>query len=119
MAASVAVISTAGANIVKGTIWETTSAIAGNAVPGNVPPSMTPGTAGATFIVPSDPLSFNPADSNPPYTLASFLASGGATGVTFFGGAAGTDSLDNTIMNIVGTVTVPPGNHFRSPMTTA
>jgi hypothetical protein len=114
LAASIAAISTAGASVVKGTIWETTSAIARDAVPANVPPSLTPGTAGATFIVPSDPLSLNPSDTSAIYTLGTFLASGGATGVTFFGGAAATDSLDNTIMNIVGTVTVTTGETFTA-----
>jgi hypothetical protein len=112
LAASIAAISTAGANIVTGTIWETTTGIAQNAVPGNVPPSMTPGTAGVTFSAPSDPLSFNPSDNNPPYTLGTWLASAGATGITFFGGAAATDSLDSTIMNIVGTVSVTTGESF-------
>jgi hypothetical protein len=112
LAASIAAISTAGANIVTGTIWATTTGIAQNAVPGNVPPSMTPGTAGVTFSAPSDPLSFNPSDGNPPYTLGTWLASAGATGITFFGGAAATDSLDSTIMNIVGTVSVTTGESF-------
>jgi hypothetical protein len=111
LAASIAAISTAGANTVSGTIWETTSAIANSAVPGNVPPSLVPGTKGVTFSAPSDPLSFNPSDGSATYTLATWLASAGATG-TFFGGAAGTDSLDNTIMNIVGKVSVTTGETF-------
>jgi hypothetical protein len=112
LAASIAAISTAGANTVNGTIWETTTGIAQSAVPANVPPSMTPGTKGVTFSAPSDPLSFNPSDGSATYTLATWLASAGATGISFFGGAAGTDSLDSTIMNIVGKVSVTTGETF-------
>jgi hypothetical protein len=64
-----------------------------------------------TFIAPSDPLSFNPGDTNPPYTLATWFR-GRDRHLIFFGGATGTDSLDSTIMNIVGTVTVTTGETF-------
>lgn len=79
--------------------------------PGNVPPSLTPGTAGVTFTAPSDPLSFNPSDTGAIYTLGTWLASAGATG-SYFGGATSSDSLDNTIMNITGTVSVTTGEQF-------
>jgi hypothetical protein len=111
LAAGIAAINTASASTVTGTIWETTTAIAQNASPGDVPPSMTPGTAGVTFTAPSDPLSFNPGDTGAIYTLGTWLASAGATG-TYFGGAAPTDTLDSTITNITGTVSVTNGETF-------
>ena len=111
LAAGIAAINTASANTVSGTIWETTTGIAQNAIPANVPPSMTPGTAGVTFTAPSDPLSFNPTDTTSIYTLGAWLTSAGATG-TYFGGAASTDTLDATIMNVTGTVSVTTGEMF-------
>lgn len=111
VAAGIAAINTASANTVSGTIWETTTGIAQDAVPGNVPPSMTPGTAGATFTAPSNPLSFNPTDNSAVYTLGAWFASAGATGA-YFGGAAPTDTLDATITNITGTVSVTTGETF-------
>jgi hypothetical protein len=111
LAAGIAAINTASASTITGTIWETTTGIAQNAVPGNVPPSMTPGTKGVTFSGPSDPVSFNPTDGSAVYTLGTWLSSEGATG-TYFGGAAPTDSLDATITNITGTVSVTTGETF-------
>jgi hypothetical protein len=112
LAAGIVAINTASANVVTGTIWETTTGIAQNAVPGNVPPSMTPGTSGVTFSAPSNPLSFNPTDDPGVYSLGSWLASAGATNISFFGGAASGDSLDSTIMNIIGSVSVTTGEQF-------
>ena len=110
LAAGIMAISTANANTVTGTIWEVDTSIAQNAIPGNVPPP--PGTKGVAFSAPSNPLSFNPTDDPTVYTLDAWLASAGATNITFFNGAAGTDSLDSTIMNIMGSVSVTNGEQF-------
>jgi hypothetical protein len=67
-----------------------------------------------TFSAPSNPLTFNPTDDPSVYTLGAWLASAGATGISYFGGAASTDTLDATIMNIVGTVSVTTGETFTA-----
>ena len=100
----------AATNIVSGTIWETSTAVAQNAVLSNVPAS-SPNYA--TFMAPSDPLNFSSTATANGYTLGGFLASGGATGVTYFGSAASTDALDSTIMEVMGTVTVTAGEQFQ------
>ncbi|MGA9865082.1 MAG: PEP-CTERM sorting domain-containing protein [Acetobacteraceae bacterium] len=89
-----------------GSLYEVSSAVAMNAVPGNVPA----GPATVTFTAPSDPLSFNPADTNPPYTIGAWLATGGATILS--GSSHLGDSMDNTLINFTGTVTVTTGQTF-------
>jgi hypothetical protein len=46
-------------------------------------------------------------------TLGGFLATCGAFGVTYHGGAASTDTLDSTITEVTGTVTVTNGEVFN------
>jgi len=96
-------------NIVSGTIWEVTTAQAQNATINSVPPAGA--TAGATFLAPSNPLSFT-GDTTASYTLGGFLASGGATNVNFFGGATAGDNLNSTLMEVTGSVTVTSGETF-------
>jgi hypothetical protein len=94
----------ASANIVVGSIWENASG-AGDATPANVP--ATP--ANVTFEAPSTPLSFASGNA---YTIGEFLASGGASAITYAGGASATDTLDNTLFNFTGTVSVTNGETF-------
>src|SRR5580704_9330955 len=93
LSASVLAIETANANIASGTTWEVATSIAQNATLANVPAS----GPNATWSAPSDPLSFNSNSASNGYTLGGFLATGGAFGVTYHGGAASTDTLDSTI----------------------
>jgi PEP-CTERM motif len=108
---SAACLNMASANIVSGTGWEVTSAEASNATPTEIA-SLPAGLPTFTFSAPSDPLSFNPADTNPPYTVGSWLATGGATGITFSNGAASGDTMNNTLFLFTGNVTVTSGEMF-------
>jgi hypothetical protein len=101
---------TANANVVTGIGWEVSQTIASNAIPGNVPQ---PGAPSVTFAAPSNPLSFN-SNGTTDYTLGSFLATGGATGVTFHNGAAAGDTLNGTIFEFTGTVSVTTGETFTA-----
>jgi hypothetical protein len=111
MTASAACLNVASANIVSGTGWEVTSAEAQNATPTEIA-GLPAGLPSFTFSAPSDPLSFNPADTNPPYTVGGWLASGGATGITYSNGAASSDTMNNTLFLFTGNVTVAIGEMF-------
>jgi hypothetical protein len=109
LSASVLAIETANANTASGTTWEVATSIAMNATLANVPAS----GPNATWSAPSDPLSFNSnADPVNGYTLGGFLATGGAFGVSYHGGALSTDTLDSTITEVTGTVSVTTGEKF-------
>lgn len=110
LSASMLAVEAAQANAVSGTIWEVATSIAQNAVLGNIPPGSS--TGGATFTV-NSPLNFSSTATANGYTLGGFLGSAGATGVSYFGTAAATDSLDSTIMGITGFVTVINGQKFQ------
>jgi hypothetical protein len=109
LSASVLAIETANANTASGTTWEVATSIAMNATLANVPAS----GPNATWSAPSDPLSFNSNSAPDGYTLGGFLATGGAFGVTYNGGALSTDTLDSTITEVTGTVTVTNGEVFN------
>lgn len=102
--ASVAVAGSAHANLVLGSIWENQSAASADATPANVP--ATP--ADVTFSVTS-PIAFA---SGGLYTIGEFLGSGGATILTGAGEAGNT--LNNTIFDFMGTVTVTNGMTFTA-----
>ena len=85
-----------------GSIWENDPTGAGNATPGNVPGT----TPDVTFSV-TTPINFA-SGSN--YTIGEFLASGGATVLTGAGQLG--NSLDNTIFDFTGTVSVTNGMSF-------
>jgi PEP-CTERM motif len=99
--------SLASANTVIGSIWENQMAASQNAIPANVP--VTP--ADVTFSVDS-PINFTSLlpPQNAAYTIGGFLGSGGATILT--GAAHAGDTLNNTIFNFVGSVTVTNGMTF-------
>ncbi|MEO9190511.1 MAG: PEP-CTERM sorting domain-containing protein [Acetobacteraceae bacterium] len=109
-AAAVAVaglLPAAAAPTAFGSVYEVTSGVAGNAIPGNVPA----GPADVTFTAPSNPLSFN-SNGSSDYTIGSFLATGGATILTGAGHLG--DTLDGTLFNFTGTVTVTNGEKFTA-----
>jgi hypothetical protein len=109
--ASVATLSSAFANVVKGTGYETTPALSGDATPASFAAAAAAAGPGVTFSAPSDPLNFN-SNGSTDYTLGSFLATGDASPITYFGGAKATDTLDNTLFQFVGTVSVTSGEKF-------
>src|ERR1700687_5755225 len=92
LVAGVALSGAAQANTVFGSIYNVSDAIAGDAIPANVPA----GPADYTCTAPSTPLSFHSAGL---YTVGEFIASGGGTLLTGNGG----NSLMDTLFNITGT----------------
>jgi hypothetical protein len=90
---------------VIGSIWENNPTAAGNAIPGNVPNS----TPNVTFSTVS-PISFS---SGGLYTIGEFLASGSGSTILTGSGELG-NTLDNTIFNFTGTVTVTNGETFTA-----
>jgi hypothetical protein len=110
LTSAVAVVASnaSAASIASGSIWEVTTAIAQNATPANVP--LTPPTV--TFTAPSNPLSFNSNNAVNGYTIGGFLATGGGTILT--GASHSGDSLDSTLFNFTGTVSVTTGEMFTA-----
>ncbi len=90
-----------------GSIYEVGTVVAQNASPGSIPA----GPADVTFTAPSNPLSFN-SNGSADYTIGSFLATGGATILT--GGGHAGDSLNGTLFNFTGTVSVTTGETFQA-----
>jgi hypothetical protein len=88
-----------------GSIWENDATGAGDATSANVPAT----TPDVTFDIPGTTINFQ---SGALYTIGEFLSSGGAT-ITSGASHAG-DTLDNTIFNITGTVTVTNGETFSA-----
>lgn len=101
----------ASANVVFGSAWSVPSSVANNAIPSNVPG----GTPDMTFTAPSDPLNLSGISTSTThtYTPGKFVASGGGTVLT--GSAAFLNgSLDDTLFNFTGTVTVTTGEKFKA-----
>jgi len=90
---------------IDGSIWENDSTAASNATPGNLPV----GAPDVTFSLAGTDIDFQ---SGSLYTIGEFLASGGAT-ITSGAGEAG-NTLDNTIFNITGSVSVTNGETFTA-----
>jgi PEP-CTERM motif len=99
--AGVALSGAAQANTVFGSIYKVSDAIAGDAIPANVPA----GPADYTFTAPSTPLSLH---SDGLYTVGEFITSGGGTLLT----GNGSDTLLDTLFNITGSVSVTTGQTF-------
>jgi PEP-CTERM motif len=100
----------ASANTVFGSAWAVTTGVAASAIPANVPSR----AADLTFSAPSTPLDFNSNGASGIstfYTPASYIGSGGGTVLTDPGGIAN-NSLDNTLFQITGNVTVTSGQTF-------
>jgi PEP-CTERM motif len=102
MLAAVSLGGAAYANVATGSIWENDSTGAGDATPGNVPTT----TPDVTFDV-TTPINFA---SGGLYTIGEFLSSGGATVLTGTGELGNT--LDNTIFDFTGHVSVTTGETF-------
>lgn len=104
------VFSSAQANVVSGRLWRVADAIAGNAIPANVPAT----TADVTFDV-NSPLNFN-AGLTP--SIGSFLASGGAYNVVenTLGALAAqlSDGITGALIEFTGFVTVTTGQVFTA-----
>jgi hypothetical protein len=99
---AVSVAGSAYANVATGSIWENDSTGASDATPANVPGT----TPDVTFSV-TTPIDFT---SGALYTIGEFLSSGGATVLTGAGELGNT--LDNTIFNFTGNVSVTTGETF-------
>ncbi|MFZ3234406.1 MAG: PEP-CTERM sorting domain-containing protein [Stellaceae bacterium] len=95
----------AEANTILGSIWENDSTGAMDATPANVPGT----TPDVTFTAP-DPLNFSSASA---YTIGEFLASGNGSTVLTGSSQLG-NTLDNTIFNFTGTVSVTNGETFTA-----
>jgi hypothetical protein len=89
---------------VTGSIYENDSTGAGDAIPANVPLT----TPDVTFTV-STPINFT---SGGLYTIGEFLSGGGATVLT--GSSELGNTLDNTLFNFTGNVTVTSGETFTA-----
>lgn len=88
--------------LLAGSIWENDSTGAGDATPANVPGT----TPDVTFEV-TTPIDFSSGNL---YTIGEFLSSGAATVLT--GASELGNTLDNTIFNFTGNVSVTHGQTF-------
>jgi hypothetical protein len=88
---------------ILGSIWENDVTGASNAIPGNVPGT----TPDVTFSIPGTTINMQ---SGGAYTIGEFLTSGGASVLTGAGQLGNT--LDNTIFDFTGTVSVTTGETF-------
>jgi hypothetical protein len=91
------------ANTVEGSIWEGQPGPAGDATPGNVP-----GTTPDVTFTTNSPINFS---SGSAYTIGEFLSSGSGSTILTGSSQLG-NTLDNTIFNFTGTVTVTSGETF-------
>lgn len=94
----------AQANLLSGELWHVSAGAAGSAVPANVPAS----PPDVTFDV-NSPIDFN---SSSGYTVGAFLTGGGAFGIVEHTAGTLASSLDNTLIEFTGTVTVTTGETF-------
>lgn len=98
-------VATASASTVIGSIWENDVTGASDATPANVPTT----TPDVTFST-TTPINFA---SGGLYTIGEFLASGSGSTVLTGSSQLG-NTLDNTIFNFVGTVSVTTGQTFTA-----
>ena len=103
LAAALSSSGVAGANTLTGEAWNVSAAVAQAATPGNVP-AVAPDY---TFTVQGDPLSLHSGNL---YTVGEYVTSGGGTLLT----GDGTHTLDNTLWEFVGNVTVTNGMSFTA-----
>lgn len=90
---------------IYGSIWENDPTGASDATPANVPGT----TPDVMFSLAGTDINF---ESGSLYTIGEFLSSGGA--VITSGGSEAGNTIDNTIFNITGTVTVTNGETFTA-----
>jgi hypothetical protein len=114
-AATVASLVTLGAqaNPITGSIWENFPSVTGNenGSLANAAIMMGNRAADITFSV-NSPLTFDSRTAGNGYTIGGFLATGGASGITYGGGTASGDSLDNTLFYFAGVVSMVSGQTF-------
>lgn len=96
------------APIVSGSVWLVPPAVAGNAIPANVP--ATP--PDVTFLAPSDPLSFDSRVGVNSYNLLNFLLTGSAFNIVEHTAGALADTTNNHLYQFLGQVTVTNGQNF-------
>ncbi len=96
-------VAVAHANTVTGAIWENDPTGAGDATVANVPLT----TPDVTFTT-TDPIDFS---SGGLYTIGEFLASGNGSTILTGSGELG-NTLENTLFNFTGDVTVTNGESF-------
>ncbi len=89
---------TSQAGALTGAVWETSSTNASSTTIPAGPPT-------ATFI--PGAIDYNPADTNPPYTIGSFLNNP----VFLTGGSHAGDNLGNTVFQFTGTIGLNSGNN--------
>ncbi len=97
------VAGTAHANTITGSIYENVAAASMDATPANVPG----GTPNVTFTTTS-PINFSTSN----YTIGGFINSGGGTTTVLTGSNQLGNTLDNTLFNFTGSVTVTNGETF-------
>ena len=102
-AAALSFSGVAGANILTGKAWNVSSSVSNDATPANVPVT----APDYTFTVEGDPLSLS---SGSLYTVGEFVSSGGGTLLT----GDGTHTLDDTLWEFIGNVTVTTGMSFTA-----
>ena len=103
------VVGTAQASTIKGSIWENDLSGAENATPANIPKS----TPNITFLTPTGPSTPINFASGSLYTIREFLHSGNGSTILTGSNQLG-NTLDNTLFNFVGTVSVTNGEKFTA-----
>ncbi len=97
--------------LASGELWEVSQASAMNATVANALAQV--GTLNVTFTAPSNPLSFDSRTAGNGYTIGGFLATGGASGITYHGGTASGNTMDGTLFYFTGSVSVTNGEIFN------
>lgn len=92
---------------ILGSIWEVSASVAEDAAPANVP-GIAPTV---TFDLPGTVIDFQ-SNGATDYTIGTFLSTGGAT--TTSGASQAGDILQNTLFDIIGTVSVTTGETFAA-----
>ncbi len=92
---------------ILGSIWENDVGGASDATPANVPVT----TPNVTFDLPGSSIDFS---SGGLYTIGEFLSSNGSGTTVLTGASQLGNTLDNTIFNFTGTVTVTNGQSFQA-----
>jgi hypothetical protein len=97
----------AQANTITGSMWFSTDAVVGNTGTGAIPANVPLTTPDVTFSTSGD-LNFSTGSA---YTVGEFLSSGNGSTILTGSGNLG-QSVDNTIFNFIGQVTVSNGENF-------
>jgi hypothetical protein len=93
---------------VQGEVWSLYPQDGFSAVAANLPAA---GTPGVTFNLPYGPLAFD-SNGSQYYTIGSFLGTGSGYNIVYGSGYAPNSTMDETIMNIAGSILVTSGQQF-------